>query len=266
MKTEERKLTAVIVEKKDNFAIVTLNRPEKANAFGPELTHDFSEAIGELGNDEMVRAVIVTGAGKSFSAGGDIKEDLDPLRKMSHAEFNEYLYQGMLMYKSILAIEKPVIAAINGYAVGLGMEVCLCCDIRIAAEDARLGEFFVRMGLITEIGTFLLPRLIGLGKAKLLAFTGDLIGAGEAEQMGLVDKVVPPDSLMSSAEELAKRLAQGPKSIGLIKKAMNESLNLSLDASLSYVVSLFYQAVHTEDHQEAVKAWLEKRSPVFKGR
>lgn len=265
MKAEEKKFATVIVQRRDGIAIITLKRPEKLNAFSPELTHDFAEALGEVGDDRTVRAVIVTGAGKSFSAGGDIKTDLGPLRRMSLPEFNNYFYEGLLMYKSIVVMEKPVIAAINGYAVGLGMEVCLCCDIRIAAEDAKLGELFVRMGLIPEIGIFLLPRLIGPGRAKLVSFTGDLIGAREAEQMGLVDKVVPPDNLISSAEELARRLAQGPKSIGLIKKAMNESLNMTLDSSLSYMMDLFYQAVHTEDHEEAVKAWLEKRSPVFKG-
>jgi len=266
VKREKGKYDTVILERKDGYAVATFNRPEKMNAFSPELVTDFSEALGELENDGSVRAVVVTGAGQSFSAGGDIKEDLDPLRRMSQPEFKKYLYEGMLMYRSMVDMEKPIIAAINGYAVGLGMELCLCCDIRIAAEDAKLGEFFVRMGLTTEIGNFLLPRLIGLGKAKLVAFTGDLVGAREAEQMGLVDKVVPPDNLMASAEELAQRLAQGPRSIGLIKKGMNQSLNMDLDASLRLTVDLFYQAVQSEDHEEAVTAWLEKRRPVFKGR
>ncbi len=262
----EKKYATVLVEKKNNYAVLTFNRPEKLNAFNPELIHDFSEALGELRNDDGVRAIVVTGAGESFSAGGDIKADLDPLRKMSEPEFKRYVSEGMVMYKSMLDIEKPIIAAINGYAVGLGMEVCLCCDIRIAAEDAKLGEFFVRMGLITEVGSFLLPRIIGLGKAKLLSFTGDIIGAREAEQIGLVDKVVPRDKLLSSAEELAKRLAQGPQSIGLIKKAINESLSLPFDASVNCIVNLFYQALQTEDHAEAINAWMEKRKPQFKGK
>jgi len=265
VKAGESKFATVIVQRRDGIAIITLNRPEKLNAFNPELVTDFSEALGELERDDSVRAVVVTGAGKSFSAGGDIKEDLDPLRRMSQPELRKYLYEGMLMYRSMVSMEKPIIAAINGYAVGLGMEMCLCCDIRIAAEDAKLGELFVRMGLMPEIGTFLLPRLIGLGKAKLISFTGDLVDAREAEQMGLVDKVVPPENLMSSAEELAKRLAQSPRSIGLIKKGINESLNMDLDASLRLTVDLFCHAVQSEDHEEAVKAWLEKRSPVFKG-
>ena len=259
-------MTNVIIERKDGVGIVTLNRPEKSNAFSPELVTDFAEVLEELENDDTVRVVIVTGAGKSFSAGGDIEADLAPLRKMRHPEFHKYIAEGMFMYKSMLTMEKPLIAAINGYAVGLGMEVCLCCDIRVAAEDAKMGEFFVRMGLITEVGNFLLPRLIGLGKAKMLSFTGDLIDAREAERIGLVDKVVPPDKLLASAGELASKLAQGPKSIRFIKKAMNESLHLNLDASLSLTNDLFYEAVHTEDHEEAVKAWLEKRNPVFKGR
>ena len=266
METEKRKYSTVLIDRKDGIAIITLNRPEKLNAFSPELVTDFSEALGELERDSSVRAIVVVGAGKSFSAGGDIKEDLAPLRRMSHPELRKYLYEGMLMYRSMVSMEKPIIAAINGYAVGLGMELCLCCDIRIAAEDAKFGEFFVRMGLTTEIGTLLLPRLIGLGKAKLISFTGDLVDAGEAERIGLVDKVVPPEKLMSSAEELAKRFAQSPRSLGLIKKGMNESLNMDLDASLRLIVELFSEAIQSEDHEEAVKAWIEKRKPVFKGK
>lgn len=256
----------VVVERTGSVGMVTLNRPDKLNAFSPEMVAEFTDGLGELENDDMVRAVVVTGAGKSFSAGGDIEADLDPLRKMGRSEFHKYIAEGMFMYKSMLTMEKPLIAAINGYAVGLGMEVCLCCDIRVAAEDTKMGEFFVRMGLITEIGNFLLPKLIGLGKAKLLAFTGELIDAQEAERIGLVDKVVPADKLLLSTGELAAKLARGPKSIRYIKKAMNESLQLNLDASLNLTNDLFYKAVHTEDHEEAIKAWLEKRNPEFKGK
>jgi len=166
----------------------------------------------------------------------------------------------------ITDMEKPVIAAINGYAIGAGLDLALTCDIRIAAEDAQIGEFFVKMGLIPEAAIYFMPRLIGLGKAKLLCFTGDLIGAREAEQIGLVDKVVPSERLMLSAEELAKRLADGPKAIGIIKRGLNESLKMTFESTIDYIGRLQYQLVHTEDHAEAVNSWIEKRPPLFKGK
>jgi len=266
MEVKEKKLATVIVTRKDGIAIVTLNRPEKLNAWSPELVEDLIEALEEVAVDDAVRAVIITGAGKSFCAGGDVEKDIATLSKMGPSQFTAYLTRGMLVYTTIIDMEKPVIAAINGYAVGAGLDLSIACDIRIAAEDAKLGEFFVRMGLIPEAAVYLLPRLIGLGKAKLLSFTGELVSAKEAEQMGLVDKVVPADKLMSSAEELAQRLAEGPAAIGIIKKAINGSLGMNINSSLDYITRLSYQSVHTEDHKEAFTAWLEKRKPVFKGK
>jgi 2-(1,2-epoxy-1,2-dihydrophenyl)acetyl-CoA isomerase len=165
-------------------------------------------------------------------------------------------------------MEKPVIAAINGYTIGAGLDLAMSCDIRIASEEAQFGEFFVRMGLVPEAGVYFMPRLLGIGRAKLLSFTGDLIDAKEAERIGLVEKVVPPDKLITSVKELASKLANRRpiKTVGLIKKAINESLRMDLDSSLDYASRLTYQSVHTEDHREAVNAFLEGRRPVFKGR
>lgn len=263
---EEKHFPNAILTRKDRMGIITLNRPEKLNALSPELIEDLVKALAEVADDEAVRAVMITGAGRSFSAGGDVQKDILPLRDKSPSEFNTYLEKAMKMYKLIMGMEKPVIAAINGHVVGAGLDLVMTCDIRIAAEDAKLGEFFVRMGLILEIGIYFMPRLIGLGKAKLLSFTGDLIDAREAERIGLVDIVVPPDKLISSAEDLTKRLAHGPIAIGLIKKGFNETLRMDADSALDYVSRIQYQLVHTEDHKEAVASWLEKRPPVFKGR
>ncbi|OGW13562.1 MAG: hypothetical protein A3G93_10375 [Nitrospinae bacterium RIFCSPLOWO2_12_FULL_45_22] len=263
---EEKKFATVILTRKDHLGIVTMNRPEKLNALSPELIEDLVKALHEVARDAAIRAVIITGAGRSFSAGGDVQKDILPLRDKSPTEFNTYMEQAVVMYKLLIEMEKPVIAAINGYVVGAGLDFAMACDIRIAAEDAKLGEFFVKMCLTPEIGIYLMPRLIGLGKAKLLSFTGDLIDAREAERIGLVDMVVPPDKLMSSAEDLGKRLAEGPKAIGLIKRGFNESLRMTIDSALDYVSRIQYQLVHTEDHKEAVASWLEKRPPVFKGR
>jgi len=266
MKAREKEVGNVIIIRKNGMATVVLNRPQKLNALDPELIGDLVEALGEVGSDDTIRAVLITGAGRAFSAGGDILKDIAPLREKSPSEFDGYMGQAVAMYKKVIDMEKPVIAAINGHAIGAGLDLALTCDIRIAAENAQLGEFFVRMGLIPEAGIYLLPRLVGLGKAKLLTFTGDLVDAGKAERMGLVDMVVPPDKLMSSAEELTEKLANGPKAIGIIKRAINESLRMTIDSSLDYVGRLQYQIVHTDDHREAVTSWLEKRSPEFKGR
>jgi enoyl-CoA hydratase/carnithine racemase len=263
---QEKSFGNVLVTRKNVVATVTLNRPEKLNALSPELWDDLIVALREVANDLNVRAVILTGAGQSFSAGGDVEKDLAPLQDLSMGEFNTYFANAALFYKLIVDMEKPVIAAINGYALGAGLDLALVCDIRIAAEDARLGEFFVRMGLTPEAGVYFLPRLIGLSRAKLLSFTGELIDAKEAERIGLVDKVVPPEKLISSAEELAERLANGPRSIGLIKKELNAALGMTYDVCMDYITRMQYQAVRTEDHREAVSAWLEKRKPVFKGK
>lgn len=266
MEVQEKEFGTVKVVKKDGYAKVILNRPEKANALSPELIKDFMAAWHDVGDDDAVRAAIITGAGKSFSAGGDVIKDLNPLREMGAFEFQKYFGQAEVLYKGIIDAEKPVIAAINGFAVGAGLDLALSCDIRIAAEDAKMGEFFIKMGLTPELGIYMLPRLVGLGWAKLISLTGDIIDAAQAEKIGLVEKVVPPEGLIPSAEELAKRLANGPVATGTIKRAINESLKMSLESSLDYVARLQYQLCHTEDHKEAVTSWIEKRKPVFKGK
>jgi len=263
---EEKRYPNVVISRKDRMATVMLNRPDKLNALSPELISDLNQALSEVASDDGIRAVIVTGAGRSFSAGGDIEKDIKPLREKSPKDFNDYMAKGVAMYKLLLEMEKPVIAAINGHVVGAGLDLAMSCDIRIAADNAKLGEFFVRMCLTPEVGIYLMPRLVGLGKAKLLSFTGDLIEAREAERIGLVDLVVPADQLIVEAERLAKRLSEGPIAISLIKKGFNEAMHMSLDSALDLVSRIQYQLVHTEDHREAVDAWLEKRDPIFKGR
>lgn len=263
---QETKLANVVITREERLATVALNRPEKLNALSPELIKDLIEALGIVAEDETIRCVIITGAGRSFSAGGDVRKDILPLRDKSPTEFNVYLEEAMVMYQRIWNMDKPVIAAVNGHAVGAGLDLVMTCDIRIAAADAKMGEFFVRMGLVPESGIYLMPRLIGPGKAKLLSFTGDLVDAEEAERIGLVDMVVPPDKLLATAEELGKRLANGPRSIGLIKRAFNESTKMTFESTVDYASRLQYQAVHTEDHKEAVASFLEKRPPAFLGR
>ena len=266
MEIQEKEYGTVKVGIKEGYAIITLNRPEKLNALSPELGYDFMIAWGEVARDDTVRAVIITGAGGSFSAGGDVVKDINPLREMGSMEFHKYFKGADILYKSIMDAEKPVIAAINGYAVGAGFDLAISCDIRIAAEDAKMGEFFVRMGLTPEVGIYLLPRMVGLGWAKLICLAGDIIDAAQAERIGIVEKVVPPDELIPAAEKLARRLARGPAAVGLIKKAINESLKMDIDSSIDYISKLQYVLAHTDDHKEAVTSWLEKRKPEFKGK
>ena len=266
MGAEEKEFGTVKVERKEGFAKVIMNRPDKLNALSPELIHDFIAAWSDVKDDDGVRALIITGAGESFSAGGDVVKDINPLRDMSASEFHKYFGVAEVLYKGIIDIEKPVIAAINGYAVGAGLDLALSCDIRIAAEDAKMAEFFVKMGLTPELGIYMLSRLVGAGWAKLICLPGDIIDAAQAEKIGLVEKVVPPSELMNEAEKMAKRLARGPVAIGTIKRAINESMRMTLESSIEYVSSLQYQLCHTEDHKEAVTSWLEKRKPVFKGK
>ena len=266
MEPIKRSLQTMILEKKEGLATITLNTPERLNAMSPQQILDLVEVCAEIGEDEEIRAVVITGAGKAFLAGGDVETDIKPLSSMSPSEFNTYMKRADYFYRALVDMEKPVIAAINGYAVGAGLDLAMCCDIRIASEDAKMGVFFVKMGLVPESGAYLMPRLIGLGRAKLLSFTGDLIDGKEAERIGLVEKVVPADQLMPTALELANKFVNGPTCIGMIKKQLNESMGMSFETALDYAIRLQYQCIHTGDHKEAVNAFLEKRKPVFKGR
>lgn len=264
--TEQDFGTVKIIKHEGNFATLLLNRPDVLNAMNPDLLDHLGEACDAINADPEIRAVVLTGAGRAFCAGGDIDEDVDPLRHMDPTGFNEYLGDAMDTYRNLINLDAPLIAAVNGHAVGGGFDMLLCCDIRIASEDAKFGEFFVRMGLVPEAGNLLLPRLVGMGWAKLLAFTGDLIDGKKAEQIGLVEMCVPQSELIETANALAKRLAAGPKSITAIKKAINESYDMSFEAACDHTLRLQYQMVHTKDHEEAVTAFLEKRKPSFQGK
>ncbi len=263
---QETKLETVIVSKADRVATITLNRPDKSNAFSRELVRDIGAAVRQVAGDSEVNAVIITGAGRSFSAGGDVERNVSKLPQMSPAEFDAFYQELEDMFFGIAEMEKPVIAAVNGPAIAGGMELALTCDIRIASEAAKFGVMFVRMSLAPEVCFHYLPRLVGLGMAKFMSLTGDLIDARQAKEMGLVEMVVPPDNVMPAALELAARLSKGPKAVGLIKRAYNETVNMDFRSSMIHAKRLMYGLVHTEDFAEAVKAYFEKRPAVFKNR
>lgn len=265
MTEETRAYGSCLVTRKDNYAIVTFNRPDKLNAFSPDLFEGLQEGFAALQSDKTIRAIIFTGAGDHFSAGGDVALDIDPLKNMSLKEFKEYFDPLVDLYMDLYNSDKVTIAAINGFALGAGFEMTLLCDFRIAAETAQLGEFFVKMGLVPEIGMCLLPRIVGPGRARYMCYTGDLIDAKEALRIGLVEKVVPVDQLLPESEKLARRLARGPAAVGIIKKAMNQIGGQPLELNTDVGINYQFAASRTKDHAEAVKSFLEKRKPSFTG-
>lgn len=265
MTEETREYGSCIVTIKENYAIVTFNRPEKLNAFSPDLFEGLQKGYAALKLEKTIRAIIFTGAGDHFSAGGDVALDIDPLKHMSLREFKEYFDPLVSLYMDLYNIDKVTIAAVNGFALGAGFEMTLLCDLRIAAENAQLGEFFVKMGLVPEIGMCVLPGIVGPGMARYMCYTGDLIDAKEALRIGLVEKVVPADQLLPEAEKLARRLARGPAAVGIIKKAMNQIGGQPLELSTDVGISYQFAASRTKDHAEAVRSFLEKRKPTFTG-
>lgn len=253
----------ILIEKLDGVATVTLNRPEVKNALSMEMIKGLKEIIDGFGEDDSVRAVIVTGAGDSFCSGADLScvQADSSFVKVGCPSAQEVV-------TSIMNLEKPVIAAVNGFATAGGCELAIACDIRIAAEEAKFGELFIKIGLIPGmVGIYLLPRLIGPGRAKEFIFTGDIIAADEAERIGMVNRVVPLESLLDEAKKLAKRLAAGPLlAIGKAKSAINRSLDSDLRGTLDHMVAVQMKLCDTEDHREGVAAFLEKRRPKFKGK
>jgi len=260
----------ILYERKDGIAVIILNRPEVLNALNRQMNMDLKKAFKVAKEDEEVRAIILTGSGRGFCAGADIK---DFASGATLEDFKKLVEKGgeienMISPYDLIDVEKPIIAAVNGVAVGFGMNVCLNCDIVIASEKASFGEFFVRMALIPDMnGSFLLPMLVGLNKAKELIFTGERIDAKEAERIGLVNKVVSADELMPTVMELAKKLAEGPPlAIGMAKRLIHEGFRELFDEMLRKEILYQAQLYASEDHMEAAMAFLEKRKPVFKGR
>lgn len=248
------------------LALITINRPDKLNALSRPLLEDLSAAIDEVAADDRARAVILTGAGsKAFVAGADIAEIAALLGPEAGVEYSRF---GQGVMRKLELLPKPVIVAINGYALGGGCELALCGDVRIAADTAQLGQPEINLGVIPGFGgTQRLARLIGRDRAKLLIFTGERVGAEEAYQLGIVDRVVPATGLMEAAYELAISLAsKAPRALALAKAAVNEGADLPLDEGLKLEADLFGRVVDTEDRREGTSAFLEKRQAKWSGR
>jgi len=259
----------LLVERRDRVAVLTLNRPSVLNAFNEDLLQSLTLALRDAERDASVGAVVITGAGRAFCAG----QDLQARRAIFERGDTPHLGAGLRerykpMIMRIRTIEKPVIAALNGVAAGAGCGLALACDLRTAAEGASLVQSFARVGLALDSGSsFFLPRIVGLGRALEIAFTGDPVPAAEAERIGLVNHVYAPDELMSKTMELATRLANGAtRAIGLIKRDVNRALSLDVEAALDYESYQQEVAGQTVDFREGVMAFVEKRPADFQGK
>jgi enoyl-CoA hydratase len=255
----------LLVEKKDRIAVVTINRPDKLNALNSQTLTDLKNAFTDLKNDEDVFVIILTGSGeKAFVAGADISE-LNQLDVVSGKSFAE---NGQAVFSMIENLDKPVIAAVNGFALGGGCELALACNIRLASDNAKFGQPEVNLGIIPGYGgTQRLTRLINPGRAMEYILTGDMINSAEAFRLGLVNHVYPQTELMGKAIEMANKIAsKGQQAIRLSVKAVNIVDEVSCKEGLDYEASLFSIACGTEDFKEGTKAFLEKRKPDFKNK
>jgi enoyl-CoA hydratase len=252
----------VLVEKEIPLAVVTMNRPQQLNALSRALVKDLSLALQELDRDDEIRVIIVTGGEKVFAAGADIKE------MAALGPFDPPVSERFAYRDRINAISKPVIAAVNGFALGGGCELAMSCDIIVAAENARFGQPEVNLGIIPGSGgTQRLTHLVGKHKAMELVLTGDFLGAADAERLGLVNRVVPGELVLEEAKNIGRKIAAKPAlAIRAAKQAVLKAANAPLDEGLDFERESFYLLLASEDRKEAMAAFLEKRKPQLKAR
>jgi len=262
----------LLIERAGPILTIRLNRPEQRNTLSdPELVDQFVDLCASANADRTIRAIILTGVGSAFSAGGDIKKMRDRAGAAAgapHVVRDNYRRGIQRIPLAIQDLEVPLIAAVNGPAIGAGLDLACMCDIRIAAETAVFAESFVRVGLVPgDGGAWLLPRIIGLPRATLLSLTGESINADQALEWGLVTQVAPGDQLMATAQDLAARIAANPShALRMTKRLLRQAQEMSLAATLELSASLQALAHETEDHAEAVSAMIEKRTPRFNDR
>ncbi len=256
--------TNILCEREQATAIITVNRPSALNALNRQTLEEIISCFSELAEDRTVMAVIITGSGeKAFIAGADISY----MHEFDALEAREFGRLGQRAMATIETFERPVIAAVNGFALGGGCELCLACDIRIASENARFGQPEVNLGVTPGFGgSQRLPRLVGKGPASELIFTGDIIDAGEACRIGLVNRVVPLADLLSECRRISEKIARkGPVAVKLCKELVNSGLEMDLARACMYEADLFAMCFASADQKEGMKAFLEKRQPEFKG-
>jgi 2-(1,2-epoxy-1,2-dihydrophenyl)acetyl-CoA isomerase len=258
-------MASILLRKQDNIAHLQLNRPKVFNSFNREMALLMQQELDKCENDPEIRAVVITGAGKAFCAGQDLKEVTDPELNPGFQAILEEHYNPII--KKIRNLPKPVLAAVNGVAAGAGANIALACDVVVASEVASFIQAFSMIGLVPDSGgTFFLPRLIGFQKASALAMLGDKVSATDAEAMGMIYKVFNQETFEGEVARLAAKLAKLPtKGLAMTKLAFNQSLSHSLEQQLELEMQLQIAASKTADYEEGVAAFLEKRKPNFKG-
>jgi 2-(1,2-epoxy-1,2-dihydrophenyl)acetyl-CoA isomerase len=258
----------VLFDKQDHVATITLNRPDKSNAFGGLMRQEIVAALNDVAADSEVRVVVITGAGKAFCTGGDVREFASLETKALEKKVSNERHAMCKAVLAINAMEKPVIASVNGIAAGGGCNLALACDIRIASDKARFAQVFTRRGVHPDWGgIFFLPRLVGYAKAAELIFSGDIVDAQEAFRIGMVNKVVPHEELGDATREMATRIAKNaPIPIAFAKRGLQNFHKWDLPQALDYESYVLELTMKTEDIIEGFGAFLQKREPVFKGK
>src|SRR6266516_3745054 len=258
----------LLISQDNGVLTITMNRPEVLNAFNDIMLQELDEAIEAAAHDVTVRCIVITGAGRGFGSGQDLKALAAVRSTTETGKVSEHLQKYHRVINAIRHMPKPVIAAVRGVAAGISCNLALACDMRIAADDARFIEAFARIGLVPDGGGgYFLPRLVGFGKALELSMLADEVRGQEAERIGLVNKCVPLEEFEDATQALAQRLAKGPtRAYALIKKLIYTSAESDLQTSMRLEGELQDMAFETEDHQNAVVAFLQKRPPEYKGR
>lgn len=260
---------SLAVTVQDGIALVKFNRPDKLNALTFDTYRDIPEVARDLDKDPRVRAVVLTGEGRGFCSGGDVDDIIGELLKMDTARLLEFTHMTGEATKAILRLGKPVVAGVNGVAAGAGAVLAIACDVRVAAESARLAFLFVKVGLAgADMGAaYLLPRLVGMGRAIELLHTGDPVSARDAERIGLVNRVVPNDQVVEASLTFAKKLAQAPPlAFAITKRALHMESTMDLDTAMEYEAQVQALCMMTGDFREGYNAFREKRPSQFVGR
>lgn len=257
---------SILLKIENKIAFITLNRPEVFNSFNREMALSLQKNLDDCESNPEVRAIVLTGDGKAFCAGQDLKEVTSPELNPGFKKILEEHYNPIII--RIRSIKKPIIGAINGVAAGAGANIALACDVVVAHEKVSFIQAFSLIGLIPDsAGTYFLPRLIGFQKAQALAMLGDKISAEDAEKMGMIYKVIPFENFENDVNQLASKLANMPtKALGLIKELFNKSMMNTLEDQLALESKLQIEAAQSEDYAEGVAAFIEKRQPNFKGK
>ena len=256
--------TKLIIEKQEDICIVKINNPQAMNALNSTVLSELDCAFSQIESDQTIKVVILTGEGRAFVAGADISQ----MSTMSAAEGKAFGEQGAAVFRKIEQLKVPVIAAVNGFALGGGCELAMACDIRIASAKAKFGQPEVGLGITPGFSvTQRLPRLVGMGVAKDLIYTADIIGADEAYRIGLVNKVAEPEALMDQAIEMAKKIAsKAPIAVRYSKEAINRGCQVDIDTAIAIEANLFGLCFASEDQKEGMSSFLNKKAPEFKNK